>query len=385
MNQPTAKKIKGILPLPQMIADAIHQSEGRPLIIEILIFVLVFLVGGIVFQGLILAIGFVPLVMTKLDTSLAPGDEDFTAYFNQIYEEILNDPLIAILALLSTIGTTIAVIIFCRFIEKRKLPSMGFRKRGFFSEYLIGLVIGTIMFTAGIAICYVTGTLEFGGISAVVPWGFIALFLLGYIFQGMSEEVLCRGYLLVSLARRQSMAIAVFVSSILFAGLHLTNPNLSVLAFINLFLFGAFAGVYFLKRGDIWGVGAIHSAWNFVQGNVFGIAVSGTTKPASVFSFLPTADGSLINGGAFGLEGGLAVTIVLVLFTIIMFFIPSRNVATAPAAPIDQPMVFAPPDPNMPPVVYAPSAQPALQTQPAPPMQQESPEQPYPIEPPAQL
>ena len=82
---------------------------------------------------------------------------------------------------------------------------------------------------------------------------------------------------------------------------------------VNLTLFGVFASVYFIKRGSIWGIAAIHSIWNFVQGNLYGIKVSGTESSCSVFSSVSAEGKTLINGGDFGLEGGLAVTVVLVI------------------------------------------------------------------------
>jgi membrane protease YdiL (CAAX protease family) len=89
--------------------------------------------------------------------------------------------------------------------------------------------------------------------------------------------------------------------------------------------------VYLLKRGNIWGAGAIHSMWNFTQGNIFGIQVSGIDKLPSIFAFDASQSGELINGGAFGLEGGLAVTIVLALAIIIALLLKSKY--PAPSTP----------------------------------------------------
>ena len=75
---------------------------------------------------------------------------------------------------------------------------------------------------------------------------------------------------------------------------------------------------YFVKRGNIWGVGALHSIWNLAQGNVYGIRVSGMQTGCSVLSSEMVAGRELINGGDFGLEGGLAVTIVLVVGTLVL-------------------------------------------------------------------
>ncbi|CDC93985.1 putative uncharacterized protein [Roseburia sp. CAG:380] len=131
------------------------------------------------------------------------------------------------------------------------------------------------------------------------------------MIQGLAEEVICRGYLLVSLSRRNSVWYSVILSSGVFMAMHMSNEHVTVLAYINLFLCGLLFGLLFVESGSIWMVAALHSGWNFLQGNIFGISVSGTAKASSVFdsSF---ADGwSFMNGGDFGLEGGLAVTIVL--------------------------------------------------------------------------
>ena len=85
------------------------------------------------------------------------------------------------------------------------------------------------------------------------------------------------------------------------------------MAVINLILFGVFAGTIMITRGNIWMVAGIHSMWNFVQGNLFGIQVSGLAKQNSILSSDLIQDKAVINGGTFGLEGGLAVMIVLLI------------------------------------------------------------------------
>ena len=72
--------------------------------------------------------------------------------------------------------------------------------------------------------------------------------------------------------------------------MHLANSGITVLAFLNLTLFGVFASVYFIKRGNIWGIGALHSIWNFVQGNFYGIRVSGIETSCTVLESV-TAEG----------------------------------------------------------------------------------------------
>ena len=112
-------------------------------------------------------------------------------------------------------------------------------------------------------------------------------------------------------------------NSALFALLHAANVGISWLAFLNLLLFGLFASVYMVRRGNIWGICAIHTMWNFAQGNIFGLQVSGMNPTASIFSFVGDDSKSWINGGSFGPEGGICVTLVLLISILIL--LPMKN------------------------------------------------------------
>ena len=197
-------------------------------------------------------------------------------------------------------------------MEKRNALSLGLVKKGAVLEYLAGMAIGSALFGSAILIGLLTGWLELSAV-ATPNVGMIILFFFGYVVQGFSEELLCRSYLFVSLSRGNPLWQCVLTSSLLFASLHAFNPNITILAMLNLILFGVLASFYVLRRGSIWGIAAVHTVWNFAQGNVFGISVSGmASTPSLLTTTLKEGDlANLIHGGAFGLEGGLAVTIAL--------------------------------------------------------------------------
>ena len=77
--------------------------------------------------------------------------------------------------------------------------------------------------------------------------------------------------------------------------------------------------------GNIWMCSAVHSIWNFVQGNLYGIRVSGFDLMDTVLVSDTVPGKELINGGSFGLEGGLGVTAVLIAGIIVQLFIPNRR------------------------------------------------------------
>ena len=89
-------------------------------------------------------------------------------------------------------------------------------------------------------------------------------------------------------------------------------------------LFGVFASLYAMADDGIAGACAIHTIWNFLQGNIFGFEVSGNNMGEPLF-LLGEEKANIINGGAFGAEGGLAVTVVLAIAVIIVFEKNSRN------------------------------------------------------------
>ncbi len=294
---------------PTVVRESMAVKKGLHPVLEILVFIAVFFVSTIaeaILQMPALIIGMF-FNQPYLD-ALSAGDAETAA---ELLNEMTASAPVTIISLFATIGMIGIVFLFCRFLQKRKLRTLGFVKKDMGKEYLIGLVTGFLVFSAAVLICVLTGSLKFHGISAEFSIGFFILFVLGYMIQGMSEEVLCRGYFMVSFSRRAPVVIAIMANALLFAALHLMNPGITVLAFVNLALFGIFASIYFLKRGNIWGVAAFHSIWNLVQGNVYGIEVSGMASNCSILESTAVEGRGLINGGSFGLEGGLAVTIVL--------------------------------------------------------------------------
>jgi membrane protease YdiL (CAAX protease family) len=346
-----------------MIAEARAQSTSRPLIVEILIWLAVFTVAVLMLEGGLQMLFLLPSLLSSdalaefMATNLAAAERGVPLDFATLEQattdlttKLLSGRTAMILLLLSTSGAIAGVLIYVRAIERRRFATMGFRRGGALREYLIGLLVGAVMFSIAVGIGVASGALVFGEWRGFTlgSLGILALFFLGFMVQGLSEELLCRGYFMVSLARRQRLVLAVVVSSLAFAALHLANPGVfgTPFALINLAGFGVFAGVYILKRGSIWGAAAIHSVWNFVQGNIYGLPVSGAGKLESVFVFEPVQKGlaPLVNGGAFGPEGGLAVTIVLAVGIIVLLLMRTKpeEVAEGPVSPISPSRVSRP-------------------------------------------
>lgn len=219
----------------------------------------------------------------------------------------------------------ILIIIYCKFVEKRTLPSLGITKKRFPINYLIGVLIGLAMISSTFLINFLLGSISVSINPNSINWTFIILSLFGYIIQGFNEELLCRGFLMNAIASKKGPLVGILLNSFFFGALHLLNPNVTFLSFINISLVGIIFSLIFYKTNNLWIVGAMHSIWNFLLGPVLGIEVSGLSTFSSVFKTISLEGKALINGGSFGFEGGLAATIVLTISLIITLAIIKKN------------------------------------------------------------
>mgnify|MGYP003414005192 FL=1 len=311
--------------------ETAQTKKGLLWILELLVFVAVFLVASIA-QGF----ATVPMQLVMLFSdkaymaAVASGDvAKLTEASMEVTQRLMESDGYMIGMLLSDIVMMLIVFLFCRFIQKRKLRTLGFIKKGMLKEYGLGMLLGFAFFSVCVLLGVLFGGLKIEGISPEFSIGIFVAYLLGYMVQGMTEEVLCRGYFLGSYARRYPVYAAVLANSLLFASLHLLNSGISVLAFINITLFGIFASIYFIRRGSIWGIGAFHSIWNLVQGNFYGIKVSGTPVGNTLFTTQAIAGKSLWNGGDFGMEGSLICTIVLTCGIIFLYTRKNKDAVEA--------------------------------------------------------
>jgi membrane protease YdiL (CAAX protease family) len=209
------------------------------------------------------------------------------------------------------------------FLEKRHLWTAGLEIGNAFKKYMRGLLVGLLLLAASVGVMVLLGyvKLEPEGVKSVgrsVPGG-LGLVFLGWMVQGAGEELVTRGFLMPIVGIRFGTWAGVLVSSALFALLHLLNPNLNIIGMINLFLFGLLAALYALREGGLWGVFALHSAWNWAEGNLFGLEVSGGAVESQLLIDLTETGPDWITGGAFGPEGGLVVTAVLVAAIVVVW------------------------------------------------------------------
>ena len=233
-----------------------------------------------------------------------------------------------ILSLFSTALGILITFLYCRGFERRKISSLGFVRKNAVKSYLLGALAGFAMFAVCVLVCAALGA-KIKIADDIAPVLVLA-YLGGFIVQGMYEEVLFRGCFFVSTAAsKKPLVYAIAVNSILFSVAHGLNSGVTILAFVNIALFGVLMSVCMIKTENIWFVGALHSFWNFTQGNFFGVNTSGMEMNATIFEFDANNQSGLINGGAFGLEGGIVVTVaVCIAIAVVVALIKKESTQT---------------------------------------------------------
>lgn len=217
--------------------------------------------------------------------------------------------------------------LYVKCIDKRSIKSMGFIKKGAIKNYIAGLISGSVLFLAVYLLNLTMGSFTFKGLSGNASLSIIFAFLF-FAFQAMAEEVLYRGLLQISASRKTNNVLGILLSAAFFSIAHINNPGTDFIALVNIFLYGIFLSVLFLKSDSIFLVSGAHTAWNFTMGNIFGVNVSGLDMESTLFRSEIVPGKELLSGGNFGIEGGLIFTAVIsavIAFTVILL---KNNVRT---------------------------------------------------------
>lgn len=200
---------------------------------------------------------------------------------------------------------------------KRPFSSLGFEDRHPLRHALAGTSFGIVMMSlvaGGLAVLPRTTSTQ-GGLFTygIVAGGGALLTLGGTIIQSSGEEVLFRGWLLPTIGARYGAWVGIVVSSLLFGGAHAINPNATLLGLFNLSLFGAFLALLALAEGGLWAACAWHAMWNWTDNTLLGLPDSGGPSRIGVLVSIHPGGHRLVTGGAFGPDGGLVETAVLLI------------------------------------------------------------------------
>ena len=229
-------------------------------------------------------------------------------------------------ALFVNIFVIIAILLFSRYFENRSVASFGLTARHTLKNIGIGLLTGFVFLLFVFLVNLFFGSIKVSFHLESISWLYVIASFFGFLFQGTMEEVVCRGFIMNTVSAKMNVWMGVIINSIIFTALHGVNDSVTALAIFNLFLASLILSFIFYLSDNLLLVGAFHAIWNFLLGPFFGVPVSGLHIYSSVIQTDPVTDKALINGGGFGFEGGLGLTIGAVLMLIVLFyFVKKKN------------------------------------------------------------
>jgi membrane protease YdiL (CAAX protease family) len=199
---------------------------------------------------------------------------------------------------------------------------------GWFRHLLLGLAIGAGTLCVAVLIAFVLGGERFefnlsNGTAAM--FASLTISLVVFAIGAAWEEAFFRGYIFQTLTRSNLTWLALVLTSAFFGIVHLSNENATAISTLNTTLAGVWFGLAYLKTRDLWLVWGMHLAWNWTQGSIFGIEVSGLTDltPNPLLKEIDSGP-TWLTGTTYGLEGGVACTVALVLSMIVIWWLKAE-------------------------------------------------------------
>lgn len=187
--------------------------------------------------------------------------------------------------------------------------SLAIRKK----DLLSGISLAIVLYVVGFGVSLLAGAIEIAGV-VFNPSSLLISFVF-FLLVAITEEFALRGFVLERMLQGGVNKFwALFLSATLFSLVHIANPNFDFLSFINILLAGILLGSSYIYTRNLCFPIALHWFWNWIQGPVLGYEVSGNKFCDGLLTlYLPEAN--LINGGAFGFEGSILCTVLMVAGT----------------------------------------------------------------------
>ena len=220
----------------------------------------------------------------------------------------------------------LAYLLYVRLVEWRPVRELAMK--GALKELGAGTFAGAGLFTLSIASIWAAGCYQVTGVNGALAAAPALSLALG---SGFAEEILIRGVIFRITEEGLGTWLALAISSLLFGLAHAANPHATVVSGLAVALeAGVLLAAAFILTRRLWLAIGMHFAWNFVQGGVFGVAVSGVELRGILQGRL--SGPPILSGGQFGAEASVfAVTLCLAAGVFLLF--KSRQMGRFVAAP----------------------------------------------------
>ncbi len=281
--------------------------------------VILYLVGYLV-AGIVVTVFITILLGVLFEMGLVEPPSIDLAAAGMDPEKILEllGPLFFPLIILVGVYSVAYTWAFVRLFDRRPLSSLGIGVApGWRLDFGKGIGLAAILLGVVFLISLASGGIAVVGFQrpappdqALVPYLLIAIVAL--ISVGVYEELMFRGYILQRLNEKTGPLVAVIISSLIFALLHVTNPGANFLGLVNTWFIGALLCSLYFRSRSLWLPIGFHFGWNFLLGFAYSLPVSGLPFHG-ILEVVELEPESRLAGGIYGPEGGFATLIALAL------------------------------------------------------------------------
>jgi hypothetical protein len=186
----------------------------------------------------------------------------------------------------------------------------------------LGLGAGFLIFSVAVAVAALLGVYRISGEGDAS--GLLPALIGPAIFAAFNEELIFRGILFRWIESFGGSWAALLLTSAFFGAAHLANPNASPIAAVGIaFEAGVMLGAAYMLTRSLWLPMGLHAAWNFTQGEIYDIPVSGTPVHGLLVARLNGPP--LLTGNGFGLEASVIAIVVATLFGLWLLWLAIRK------------------------------------------------------------
>lgn len=214
--------------------------------------------------------------------------------------------------------------VYVRVVEQRTASEFAGRYAA--RETSLGFIGGALLFSATLGALYAAGAYR---VTAITTWTVMIAPLLSMVVVGFLEEILFRGIIFRILQNWLGSWIALALSVLLFVLAHMGNDGATLIGLASVAVAGLLLSAAYMATQRLWLSIGIHVGWNFTQGGLFSVPVSGHPAQGMIQGAL--SGPTWLTGGVFGVEGSIfAVVVVLAGAVALLTYVP-KHLVIAPA------------------------------------------------------
>jgi membrane protease YdiL (CAAX protease family) len=214
----------------------------------------------------------------------------------------------------------LAYLLLVRGIERRVPAELSLPK--LLPQSVLGAAVGTALFSTVVGVLWLLGSYHVSGFSPRADW-LSSLMLVG-LGAGIGEEIMFRGVLFRIVEEGLGTWAALLMSAAFFGAVHGHNPGATVWSSAAIAIeAGLLFGLLYHVTRSLYLCMGVHAAWNFVQGTVYGIPVSGLKADGWLVSY--RTGPHWLSGGAFGAEASVVALALCLLGSAALLWVARRR------------------------------------------------------------